>query len=448
MAHPLSTVAQIRALLTLGLPLIGSNMAQFAISMTDTVMLGWFDVDALAASVLATSLFFALFILGSGFGYAVMPIIAAAQAQGDQTRVRRVTRMAAWLVVAYGVVVLPLMWWSGPLLLALGQSQQVASDAQTYLRIAGFGIFPALGVVVLKSYLSALEHARVVLWATLGAVVVNGGVNWVLIFGNLGAPEMGLRGAAWASNFATGASLLVLAIYAVRALPEHSLFARIWRPDPEALGQVFRLGAPIGLTYLAETGLFSASAVMMGWLGQVSLAAHGVALNLAAMAFMVHMGLANAATVRVGQAHGRGDRGAMRHAGLVASVLSVGFSMVAIAVFLLMPETLVGAFIDPEDPQRDAILLTGAHLLAVAALFQLFDGAQAIGLGVLRGAQDTRVPMIMAALAYWGLGVPASYGLGFVAGWGGIGVWLGLVVGLAAAAGLLMQRFFWRVARA
>ncbi|MGV6811621.1 MAG: MATE family efflux transporter [Brevirhabdus sp.] len=446
MAQTSSLTVQIRALVALGLPLVGSNMAQFAIQMTDTIMLGWYGVDALAASVIASSMFFVLFILGSGFGFAVMPIVAAAASRDDQTQIRRVTRMAAWLAAGYGAVVLPVMLWSGPVLLALGQDEQVAADAQQYLRIAGFGIFPALGVVVLKSYLSALEHTRIVLWATLAAVALNAAINWVLIFGNLGFPEMGLEGAAWASVGSATLSMMVLALYAVRVLPEHSLFARIWRADPEALGEVFRLGGPIGLTYLAESGLFTASAVMMGWLGHVTLAAHGVALNLAAITFMVHMGVANAATVRVGQAHGRGDAAAMRQVGLVATGLSVSFSIVAIALFVFLPDLLVSAFVDPADPQRDAILGVGAQLLAVAALFQLFDGAQAVGLGLLRGAQDTRAPMLIAVVSYWGLGITASYVLGFVMAFGGVGVWLGLVVGLAAASIALMTRFFRRAA--
>lgn len=446
MAQTSSLTVQIRALVALGLPLVGSNMAQFAIQMTDTIMLGWYGVDALAASVIASSMFFVLFILGSGFGFAVMPIVAAAASRDDQTQIRRVTRMAAWLAAGYGAVVLPVMLWSGPVLLALGQDEQVAADAQQYLRIAGFGIFPALGVVVLKSYLSALEHTRIVLWATLAAVALNAAINWVLIFGNLGFPEMGLEGAAWASVGSATLSMMVLALYAVRVLPEHSLFARIWRADPEALGEVFRLGGPIGLTYLAESGLFTASAVMMGWLGHVTLAAHGVALNLAAITFMVHMGVANAATVRVGQAHGRGDAAAMRQVGLVATGLSVSFSIVAIALFVFLPDLLVSAFVDPADPQRDAILGVGAQLLAVAALFQLFDGAQAVGLGLLRGAQDTRAPMLIAVVSYWGLGITASYVLGFVMAFGGVGVWLGLVVGLAAASIALMTRYFRRAA--
>jgi len=446
MARFSSAYAQMRAILVLGVPLIGSNMAQFAIQMTDTVMLGWYDVEALAASVIATSVFFVLFILGSGFGWAVVPLVAAAQARGEPAQIRRVTRMAGWLVVGYGALVMPVMIWSEPVLLTLGQTPRIAADAQSYLRIAGFGIFPALGVVVLKSYLSGMEHTRVVLWATLSAVGLNLLLNWVLIFGQLGAPEMGLRGAAWASVGSASLSVLILAIYALLVLPEHNLFSRVWRADPGALNEVFRLGGPIGVTYLAESGLFTASAIMIGWLGEVQLAAHGVALNLAAMAFMTHMGLANAATVRVGQAHGRRDPAAMRLAGGVATVLSVAVSAFSVVIFLTMPELLVGAFVDPDDPRRAAILVAGTQLLAVAALFQLFDGAQAVGLGLLRGAQDTRVPMIMATISYWGLGVPASYVLGFVLELGGVGIWLGLVVGLIGASALLIGRFFLRVA--
>lgn len=440
----------------LGLPLIGSNMAQFSIQMTDTVMLGWYGVNALAASVMAGSLFFALFILGSGFGWAVAPLVAAAQARNEYTTARRVTRMSLWLVLAYGILILPIMWNAAPVLRILGQAPDLALQAQAYLRVAGFGIFPALGIVVLKSFLSGLERTRVILWATLAAAMVNIAINWVLIFGRLGAPELGLIGAAWASVGSSSLSFLALAVYAARKVPAHQLFVRIWRPDLEAMRNVARLGAPIGLTYLAETGLFAASAMMMGWLGQVTLAAHGVALNLAGMSFMVHLGLSNAATVRVGQAYGQGDLGRTRAAGLAAIVVSLAVSGLTVMVFLGFDRSLVGAFIDPGDPHRTAILAAGSTLLGVAALFQVFDGAQALALGLLRGMADTRVPMVMAILGYWALGVPASYVLGFGTGWfdggskaghGGAGVWSGLVVGLAAVSVLLMIRFWRRTRR-
>ena len=205
---------------------------------------------------------------------------------------------------------------------------------------------------------------------------------------------------------------------------------------------MYRLGWPIGLTNLAETGLFTATAVMMGWLGTVPLAAHGVAIQIASLAFMIHLGLSTASTVRAGRSLARGDESELRRGGVVAVLSSAAVAALSIILFLTMPEGLIGLFLDPAEPQLPEILSVGVGLLGMAALFQLVDGAQVIALGLLRGVQDTRVPMIMAAISYWVIGVPVSLILGFAAGWGGVGVWTGLVVGLATAAILLHIRFW------
>lgn len=436
------TSDHVRALLRIGLPLIGGHVAQFGIGLTDTVMLGWYSVEALAAVVLGSTFFFVIFILGSGFAIAVMPLVAEADAEGDEQALRRVTRMGLWLSVIFGVVVQPLFMLSGPILLSLQQAPDVAELSQAYLRIAGLGLVPALLVMVLKSYLAALEHTRVVFWVTVAAVPVNGVVNYGLIFGNWGLPEMGVRGAAIASILVQFVSLAGVIVYAIKALPHHDLFARIWRPDWEVFAKVFRLGLPIGLTNLAEVGLFSASSIMMGWLGTVTLAAHGIALQLASLAFMIHLGLSNAATVRAGNAMGRKDADHMARGAWVAILASLLTAFIAVAIFLIFPEQLLGFFIDPEEVQREAIIATGVTLLYVAALFQVMDGAQVMALGLLRGVQDTRGPMVIAAISYWGIGVPSAYVLGFTFDLGGEGIWLGLVCGLTAAGILLMYRFW------
>lgn len=430
-------------LLALGFPLILSNLAQMAINVTDTVMLGWYSVEALAAVTLMGTVSFVLFIVGSGFAFAVMPLVASASEAGDESQVRRVTRMGMWLSVLYFACVLPLMLWSRPLLLLMGQDPEISAIAQGYARIAAWGMLAALMVMVLKSFLSALEITRVVLWATLAAAVMNAVVNYALIFGNWGAPELGARGAAFASLVSAFVSLVFLALYTRRKLPQHALFQRLWRPDWVAMRLVFRLGWPIGLTNLAETGLFAATAVMMGWLGTVPLAAHGIALQLASLTFMVHVGLSSAATVRAGRAFGRGDTRSLRDGGKVAVALSAFAALLTIILFLALPETLVGLFIDPGDPDHPAILLAGVSLLAVAAIFQFADSAQVMALGLLRGVQDTQVPMVLAGVSYWLVGISASYLLGFTFGFGGVGIWSGLVVGLALA-GLLMHLRFWR----
>jgi MATE family multidrug resistance protein len=435
------------ALLGLGLPLIGSNMAQFAIGLTDTLMLGWYDVTALAASTLANSLYFVLFLMGAGFAWAVTPIVAAAVAARQEAQVRRVTRMGLWLAAIYGLAVtLPLMW-SERLFLAIGQDPAVAALAQDYLRIAGWAMIPALMVTVLRAFLSALELTGMILWATVGAAVLNALLNYAFIFGNWGAPEMGIEGAAVASLGSTLLSLAVLGGYALVKRPEYRLLQRIWRFDAPAFVRVFRLGLPIGLTSLAESGLFSMTAVMVGWIGAVELAAHGIALNYASAAFMLHLGLSQAATVRAGQAMGRHDEAALRLSGRVSTVLSVTAGVLTVILFVSVPGTLVALFIDPSDPARGTLLTVGVALLAMAALFNLMDGAQVIALGLLRGVQDTTVPMIIAAISYWVVGMPVSFVLGFVFGLGAVGVWLGLVVGLGLAAILLMWRFWRRSVR-
>jgi len=435
----------LRATLNLGLPLIGSMIAQALIGLTDTIMVGWYGVAELAAVALGSSYFHTILILGMGFGLAVMPMVAAADANGDATQVRRVTRMGLWIGILFSAVIMPVFWFSAPILLALGQTDQIAADAQAYLRIAGWGILPAVLITVLRSHLSALEHARVVLYATLAGAGLNAGLNWVLIFGNIGAPELGLRGAAFASLGTHGLIYLLLALYAARQreLQSYTLFARFWRPDWEAFGQVFRLGWPIALTLLAESGLFMATMLMMGWLTTADLASHGIAIQIASMTFMVHIGLSQAATVRAGQAWGRSDVANLRLAGQAALIWSAAMVALTVIAFLALPELLVGLFLDPDDPARPQIIAIGTGLLAVAALFQLADAAQVMALGLLRGTQDTRVPMIYAVIAYWLVGIPCAYLFGFPLGLGGPGIWLGLVVGLALAGTAMMLRF-WR----
>ncbi|HEC70818.1 MAG TPA: MATE family efflux transporter, partial [Roseobacter sp.] len=272
--------------------------------------------------------------------------------------------------------------------------------------------------------------------------MVNVLANYVFIFGNWGAPELGVRGAAIASLTSHSASLLAVVVYVLKAMPEHQIFVRLWRPDWEMLARVFRLGLPIGVTGLSEVGLFAASAVMMGWLGTIALAAHGIALQLASITFMIHLGISNVATIRAGNALGRRDPAHLVRGAITATTMSLLVAAATIVGFVLWPEPLIDAFMQSEEPARDQILAVGVGLLAMAALFQLVDGAQAVALGLLRGVQDTKVPMILAGISYWLVGIPVSYLLGFTMGLNGIGVWLGLVVGLGVAALLLNARFW------
>ena len=435
-----------RAVLRLGLPLIGGHMGQIAIGVTDSVMLGWYGIEELAAVTLAGSAYFLLFLLGAGFAWAVMPMVATFAAEQDERSIRRATRMGLWLSLLYAVCVMPLMLWSLPILQLLGQGETTSVLSAEYLRVASWGIFPALVVMTLKSYLAALERTQIVLWMTIAAALANGIANYALIYGNWGFPELGITGAALASIITQLVMLAAVVIYALRVLPEHALFKRFWRADWEMFRRVARLGIPIGLTTLSEVGMFNASAIMMGWLGTVPLAAHGIAMNITSVMFMAHLGLANVATIRVGNALGRQDRLHLIRGGHTVICLSVLFSAATIALFLSVPEALVSLFMQPQEPDRLEILRIGVVLLALAALFQLVDGLQVVGLGLLRGVQDTGVPMLLAAISYWGVGMPAGYVLGFVFGWDGAGIWLGMSLGLGTAAALLNARFWgWSV---
>ena len=435
----------LRMVLALGLPLAGSHLAQFLLAVTDTIMLGWYGVADLAAGVIGAALFFAVFTFGSGFANAVMPIVATAAASEDDTEVRRATRMGLWLSIGFGLVMLPLFWFSGALLTLLRQPEDVVPLGEAYMRLLGFSMVPALIVMVLKNYLAALGRPQVALWVTVGAVFLNIALNWIFIFGNLGVPQMGVRGAAIATILVSLVTAAVLAVYCAGAAPlrRYALFLRFWRPDWSAMGQVWRLGWPIGVALVAESGLFSATAIMVGWIGTHELAAHGIALEITAMLFMVHLGLSNAATVLVGRARGQRDQAALRAGAMTSVSVSILFALLTMVVYITMGPFLVGLFLSPDEPARAQIIAIGASFLIVAALFQLADGAQVMAMGLLRGVQDTRGPMLIAAFSYWCVGLPTSYVLGIRLDYGGEGVWAGLVVGLSVAALLLMLRF-WR----
>ena len=444
MTAPRSFTSHLRAVLALGLPLAGSHVAQFMLAVTDTIMLGWYGVVDLAASVIGAAVFFMLFTFGLGFANAVMPLVATASASDDDTEVRRATRMGLWLSAGFALVVFPVFWFSGSILTALGQPPEVVPLAQDYLRLMGIALFPALIVAVLKNYLAALGRTQVALWLTVAAVFLNIALNWMLIFGNLGFPEMGVRGAAHASIWVQVATALGLAAYCARAdgLRRYTLFQRFWRPDWQAMGQVWRLGWPIGVALVAETALFSAVAILVGRLGTLQLAAHGIAIEISAAMFMIHMGFSNAGTVLVGRARGRGDTEALRAGAKATIVISVCLALGTMVVYILFGGHLIGLFLSPSEPTRDEIIAVGTVLMMVAALFQLADGAQVVAMGLLRGVQDTKVPMWIAAFSYWGIGFPAGYIFGLPLGWGAPGVWVGLVMGLGTASLLLMWRFW------
>lgn len=435
-----------RGTLSLGLPIIGTQMAQMGINFIDTMMLGWLGAETLAASVLATMMFFVVLVVGFGLANAVMPLAAHAMGEGDEQGLRRSVRMGFWVVMIFGALMMPLLWYSEALFLSIGQKPELARMAQEYIRVVQWSVFPVLIISVLRSYLSALERMQVVLWITIGGVGVNALLNYAFIFGNYGAPRMELAGAAVASlgtNIMMSAALVLFCLK-MPDLRKHEIFVRLWRPDWPAFRDVFRLGLPISLTILAEVGLFAVAAVMMGWIGTIELAAHGIALQITSISFMIPLSFSQVGTVRFARALGRKDLDAMDKVGKTVLVLGLGFAVLAAIVFVLFPTPLIGMYLDRANPDAQLIIDYGIPLLVVAASFQIVDTLQAIGAGLLRGMKDTQVPMYIAIFSYWAVGVPVAYLLGFVLDFGGQGVWGGLALGLAVAAVLMNWRYFRR----
>ncbi|WP_117193724.1 MATE family efflux transporter [Rhizobium terrae] len=441
--------SHMRATFALGVPLVGAQLAQMAIHTTDVILVGWLGTTELASVVLATQMFFLVFIFGTGFTSAVVPLVAQALGRSDAVGVRRSVRMGLWIVLAYGVATAPLLWLAEPILLRLGQAPDVAANAASYLHIAQWGVFPALGLMALRSFVTGLENGGIVLYVTIGMFIMNAIVAYVLIFGHFGAPALGLHGAAIASVVANVTGFLIALAY-VESQPKmraYEVFVRFWRPDWSMLREIFLLGLPISFTILAETSLFSAASLLMGMIGKLQLAAHGIALQLASIAFMIPLGLAQVATVRVGLANGRDDLLGVKRAAVAVLVISVFFTAVGSILYAAVPRALGGLFLDVRQGEAETVLTLAVPLIMIAGAFQLVDGLQAVGAGLLRGLKDTKVPMILALIAYWPIGFACAWIFAFPLGFHGPGVWFGFVTGLAAAAALLCGRFWLLVGR-
>jgi len=302
----------------------------------------------------------------------------------------------------------------------------------------------------LRSFVAALGRPAWALMVTAGAILFNIVANWALVFGHLGLPALGLRGSGLStalSNVFLFASFAAVAV-CQRRFRHYHLFGRLWRPDWTRLLALWRLGLPIGAALAFEVTVFSAAVFLMGWFGEVAVAAHAIAMQIAIATFMVPLGFGQAATVRVGRARGAGDRGAMIRAGWSAFGLAVGFMAMMSLTMVTAPRVLISAFIDIHDPANAAVVSAAVVFLSWAAVFQIADGAQVVGAGMLRGLQDTRVPMLYAAIGYWGIGMSLSLLLAFGLGFGGVGIWMGLAAGLVVVACAMIRRWITRTRRA
>jgi MATE family multidrug resistance protein len=449
-----ASLAEARELLRLAVPLAATQLAQMIVLATDTVMLGHFSKEALAAAALGNTVYFLAWLLGSGMPMAVSPVIAHVQGrhiQGrtgtslkvrDRREVRVAVRMGLWSVAFTSLPLLCLLIFTRPILLFLHQEPRMAEDAAIFMSGLGWGLPFALGFQVLRSFSTALSRAVPPLLVMGLAILWNACGDYGLIFGHFGLPRLGLFGAGLASassNFFSFVMMLAVCLR-VPALRRYHILHRLWHPAWRCFAELFRLGLPIGVTMVFEVALFNAAALAMGTFGIAALAAHQIAITIPSLTFMIPLGIGLAATVRVGLAAGAGDRIAARRAGFTAIAMGAAFMCMTALVLLLWPLEIATLWLPDSAPNRDVLALA-VTFLHVAAAFQLVDGIQVTASMSLRGLKDARGPMWIAGASYWLAGAPMSVLLGFGMGLKGFGIWLGLAFGLAVAAIALTTRF-------
>ncbi|WP_338467361.1 MATE family efflux transporter [Novosphingobium sp. ZN18A2] len=444
--RPASTWPQeLAATARLAAPLVGANLLQMAVYSVDVVFISRLGQEQLAASSLSVALFGLLLWSMTSLVGAASPLIAAELGKRRHAvrEVRRTVRMAGWLALLSGLFIMAVCMAGIPLMRLTGQEEAVIARARPFLHILMFAAIPSTFAMLQRTFVSTLGRAGIGTAVTLLALIVNTIGNYVFVFGHFGMPALGLEGSALSS---VTTSLAMCAAYAViirrdRRFRRYRLMGNWWKPEAARFFELVRIGLPIAATVLAEAGLFSGAAFVMGRIGEAELAAHTVALQLVAIAFQVPYGVSQAATIRVGLAYGARDAAGIARAGWTGIVLGIGFMAVSAITILLAPLLLLRLYIDPDAPQNAAMVGFALQFMTIAAAFQLFDGAQAVGAGVLRGLQDTRVPMVYALFGYWAVGFSASLWLGLRTPLGGTGVWLGLMAGLVVVAALMLQRW-------
>lgn len=440
--------AELRATLRLAAPLALANILQMAVFATDVMFVARLGQESLAAASLAVAILAVVMMGLNGVTSAVAPLIAAEIGRRSNAvrEVRRSLRMALWLAVLLGIVGIGLCGMSGGLMAATGQAPHVAKISEGFIKVLSLALLPMGLANVLRTFVSALGRPLFATVITGLSIVVNIIGNYAFVFGRLGAPEMGLNGSAISSILTATMTVIayVLVIRGDKRLRRFHVFGRFWRAEWSRLREMLALGLPIAATLIAEGGLFSGAAFLMGRIGEAELAGHTVALQVAAFAFQVPFGIGQAATIRVGYYFGAGDRAGIGRAASAAIAVGLGFTVVSAAVMLLAPRLILSAYVDVHAAENAAMVALAVQFLVVAAIFQITDGIQAVVAGALRGIQDTRVPMLIAVLGYWLAGFMTSVGLGLFTPLRGMGVWIGLAVGLTIAAALLLGRWHWR----
>ncbi|MEM7281207.1 MAG: MATE family efflux transporter [Pseudomonadota bacterium] len=437
--HPtIGKVQESKELIKLALPLVANNVAIMGMSTTDTVMAGRISALDLAAIGVGGGFWSIVFIFGLGTLLALSPIVAQRFVSQAPESVGPYTQQSFWLAQCLAILLFVLLQFSDRLVVVFGLEAELIPKTGGYLKAISFGLPAIYAFLTLRFTSEGIGKTQPIMWMALITLILNGVFNYIFMFGKLGMPAMGAVGCGWASALAMWCQFFFMLIYVSRNRDYKPLkiFENFRLPDPVLLKELVALGVPIGLTLLAEVGLFGATSILMGGLGIFEAAAHQVAINYAAMTFMVPLGITAAITIRVGHALGRSQSANARQAGIVGIAICGLFMACAALLLIIFKETIVSFYTD--DPQVVVVALT---LLTVAAFFQISDGLQVGAMGALRGFKDTRTPLAISVVAYWLIGFPMAYVFGVILAMGPQYVWWALVAGLSTAALLLGYRF-------
>lgn len=433
-----------RLTLTLALPIVVGQVSQMLMGVTDSIMIGRLGAVPLAASAFAGGVFSVFFVLGIGLLMPVAVFVSREHGAGnDRASASWLQHGLALAVVASGVEILAMLGLAGAFH-RMGQPPEVLAEIDPYYTLIAASVLPALAFQVFRQFAEALARPWMPMIIMLAAVALNIGLNWILIYGKLGAPALGLAGAGWATLASRVAALVAIVLWLRRSPGFRGVMPATWVAGLHLarVREMLRIGVPAAVMLFFEVGGFMVAAVMMGWLGAEALAAHQIALSCAAFTFMFPLGLSMAVGMRIGKAVGEGRREVLRPIAFGALGMSCALMSVAALAFGWGGEWLARGFVNDA-----AVVALATRLLVVAAIFQLFDGAQVIGAGALRGLSDVRVPAVITFIAYWLLAIPGGYVLGLHTSLGPVGIWAGLAAGLAVAAVLLAMRFL-RLTRA
>ncbi|MBD2459404.1 MATE family efflux transporter [Nostoc sp. FACHB-87] len=441
-------ISEVKQCLLLAVPLAAAQLAQSATGFVDTVMMGWLGSQTIASGGLGVAVYTFCLMITTGIIAAVSPLAAEAYGAGKPEQVGQIVRQGLRISLLLGIPITVLLWHGSTLLVLLGQDVNAASLAQTYLRAIAWGFIPALGFAVFKSFLSALSQPQLVMVTVVLGTLLNITANYVLMFGKFGLPALGLAGIGWASTLSLWSMFITLAIYvfsqrrfAVYKIFQLSSITNFNQQNWRIVWEIFQIGLPIGGLVAVEAGLFTVVTFIIGQLGTTALAAHQIALQTASMSFQMALGISLATTVRVGQLAGEENLQGVRLAGYVGIALGALSMAIAALIFWSVPKLIVSLYLDTHNSDNQDVVNLAIKLLAVAAIFQIVDGIQVTASGALRGLKDTRIPLLIGIFAYWCVGLLMGYALGIGFGYGTIGLWWGLAIGLASAAIVLSWRF-------